>query len=48
MDVVTLLQYNLQKVVIELLKIGSLFCSDHCCIHDPYHIISSNQSEKSR
>ena len=33
---VTLLQYNLQKVVIELLKIVSLFCSDHCCIHDHF------------
>ena len=26
----------------------TFFCSDHCCIHDHYHIISSYQSEKSR
>ena len=24
------------------------FCSDHCCLNDHYHIVSSNQSEKSR
>ena len=31
-----------------IVKSFHFFCSDHCCIHDHCHIISSNQSKKSR